>query len=70
MLLRLLKPGVRTLWAGRLGEERGSALMAAFWMLVVLLLAGLAASYATTTEIGLSGNQRLDAQRLHVFFKV
>ncbi len=53
---------VGRLRAGRLGQERGSALMAAFWMLVVLLLAGLAASYSTTTEIGLSGNQRLDAQ--------
>ncbi len=43
-------------------NERGSALMAAFWMLVVLLMAGLAASYSTSTEVGLSGNQRLDTQ--------
>jgi hypothetical protein len=62
MMRRWYERSVGRLRAGRLGDESGSALMAAFWMLVVLLLAGLAASYATTTEIGLSGNQRLDAQ--------
>ncbi len=50
----------------RLKDERGSALMAAFWMLVVLLLAGLAASYSTTTEIGLSGNDRMDSQLFYL----
>jgi len=47
-------------------NEEGSALMAAFWMLVVLLLAGLAASYSTTTEVGLSGNEKLDAQLFYL----
>ena len=47
------------------GEE-GSALVAAFWMLVVLLLAGLAASYSTTTEVGLSRNERVEAQLFYL----
>ncbi|MFC1544418.1 DUF4900 domain-containing protein, partial [Gemmatimonadota bacterium] len=45
---------------------RGSALMAAFWMLVILLVAGLAASFSTTTEIELSGNQRVQAQLFYL----
>ncbi|MFO7769489.1 MAG: DUF4900 domain-containing protein [bacterium] len=46
----------------RLAHQGGSALMAAFWMMVVLLLAGLAASFSSTTEVSLSGNDRTDAQ--------
>ena len=47
------------------GEE-GSALMAAFWMLVCLLLVGMAATYTTTTEVGLSGNERSEAQLFYL----
>ena len=51
---------------GRLRDERGSALMAGFWMLVVLLLAGLAASFTTTTEVRLAGNNRLKKQLFYL----
>ena len=47
-------------------NERGSALMAAFWMLVVLLLAGLASSYTTSTELSLSGNVRVSSQLFYL----
>ena len=47
------------------GEE-GSALMAAFWMLVVLLLAGMAASYSSSTELGLARNERLESQLFYL----
>lgn len=50
----------------RLHGEEGSALMAAFWMLVVLLLVGMAATYTTTTEVGLSGNERSEAQLFYL----
>lgn len=50
----------------RLHGEEGSALMAAFWMLVVLLLVGMAATYTTTTEVGLSGNDRSEAQLFYL----
>jgi len=49
-----------------INNERGSALMAAFWMLVVLLLAGLASSYTTSTELSLSGNERVSAQLFYL----
>jgi len=49
-----------------LKNERGSALMAAFWMLVVLLLAGLASSYSTSTEVSLAGNERMEAQLFYL----
>ncbi len=47
-------------------NERGSALMAAFWMLVVLLLAGLASSYITSTELSLAGNERVSAELFYL----
>lgn len=59
----------RYLWQwslNRLRDQNGSALMAAFWMLVVLLIAGLAASYTTTTEVGLSGNERIQAELFYL----
>ncbi len=51
---------------GRLRDERGSALMAGFWMLVVLLVAGMAASFTTTTEVSLAGNNRLQSQLFYL----
>jgi len=50
----------------RLRDEDGSALMAAFWMLVVLLLVGLATSYSTSTEVQLAGNERLNTQLFYL----
>jgi hypothetical protein len=40
--------------------------MAAFWMLVVLLLAGLASSYSSSTEVNLAGNERMEAQLFYL----